>query len=228
MRRIKKIICFAILLILSLTGCGDKKKEPVLPPTRWGTEGTAIACLEKAYGFESAFEEADMVAHIKVGDWLSEDTENGGTFYEASVIKQYKGEEIKTFVLRQDGNSRVTLEDYPLFTYGNEVFVFCKKGTDYNKSPLYWSIGGFTTMLDVATTKSGETYFLARSGEFGRRTRALADDDSFRSELKEYISEKDPELTLTYGYPYIYSETTVSEWIAETLDKTTNSGRNNG
>ena len=113
----KKVIIYAIVLsILSLTlaGCAVRKDSPVLPPTRWGTKGTFDVQLEMAYGFESAFADADMVAHVRVGDWIDEDTDIYATYYEATVLHSYKGEETGNFVLTQDGCSEYTMGGYPL------------------------------------------------------------------------------------------------------------------
>lgn len=219
-RKISGFITLVMVLIL-LTGCGNKKEEPVLPPARTGTEGTASASLEKEYGFETAFEDADLVAHIRIGDWLAEDTDICSTFYNATVLQQYKGDGITDIVIKQSGDSRFTFEGYPLFTYGNELLVFCKKAVGLEYSNAYWIIGSFTTVLDAVTTESGDVYYMDRYGIMGSRSRGLA-NYAIRSdvgeELQEIIVAKDALLS-DMNYPYIYSAEDIKALATDKLQR---------
>lgn len=174
----KRFYAAALLFALALlfTACASPSGA-VLPPVRYGTKGTAQVSLEKAYTFETAYAEADMVAHVRIGNWLSEDNENGLTCYQAAVIKQYKGENLSQIVLKQDGSSQVTLKNYPLFTAGNEFLLFLKKGID---ADTYWIEGAYTTMLDVVADDSGEEYFIDRYGMLGETIKLDADTASQR------------------------------------------------
>lgn len=223
----KKFIgCFLILLMMStvlLTGCGDKKKGPVLPPTRLGTKGMSSASLEKEYGFESALMDADLVAHIRVGDWLSEKTESLITYYRADIIDKYKGDETGNIVLLQDGCSNVTFEGYPLFTHGNEVLVFCKSAVGVEYSNAYWIIGSFTTVLDAVTSESGEIYYMDRYGAFGDRSRELVNYESqtqLKAELKSSAMKKDSMVSdMEYNYSYIFKASDVEALVMKKLQK---------
>ena len=163
----KKCLCLimSLAMLLLLAGCATPSGDtPVLPPTRVGS-GKLSASLPKEYTFETATEEADVVARIRVGDWLSEDTYCYQTFYEATVLECFKGKLPKSFVLAQLGCSTGTFRDYPLFTSGNEFLVFLKKApedlgdikADYDS--LYWIFGHFSTLLDVAYDESGNRYY---------------------------------------------------------------------
>ena len=61
----------------------------ILPPSRIG-EGEFNVQLTKRYTFETAFAEADAVARVKVGNWLSEDRENYSTCFEAKTLQCFK------------------------------------------------------------------------------------------------------------------------------------------
>ena len=193
--------------ISALVACGKIRIQDgsivVLPPTRVGTMGIMKANLETEYTFESAFSEADMVAHIRIGNWKSEDSNIEATYYKATILHQYKGEPQKEIVLKQSGYSKYTA--YPLFTYGNELLVFCNKSE--TAKDRYWIIGSFTTVLDAATAASGELYFLDRYGILGERTEKLTNyisQPGLRSELKENVVKKDPFL-VDCRYSYIFA-----------------------
>ena len=87
----KKILSalLAALMLLSATACAAH--EPVLPPSRWG-EMQIRSMFERYYSVSDAFQEADAVARVKVGDWQGEDLRNWVTFFDASVQESYKGE----------------------------------------------------------------------------------------------------------------------------------------
>lgn len=145
------------------TNNNEGEKEIVLPPTRYG-KGISKASLAKGYTFESAFEDSDMVAIVRIGNWLGEKETSRITYFEADIIDIYKGEEIDNIVLYQDGNADSTLKGYPLFTYGNEILVFLNHITDPKFGDAYWIIGSYTTVFDVITTDSGDVYFSDRWG----------------------------------------------------------------
>ena len=145
-KRITCIVLVFVMLALSLTGCGKLKiqdgKVVVLPPVRVGKKNHLIKyTLDVDYDFESTFAEADFVAHVRIGNWLSEKKEGMSTRYKAEIIKCYKGDMAGKFTLVQSGSSWYTLPDYPLFTYGNEFLVFCKQYE--NKKNTYYIIGSF-------------------------------------------------------------------------------------
>ena len=59
----------AAVLLLSATACAAH--EPVLPPSRWG-EMQIRSMFERYYSISDAFQEADAVARVTVGDWQGE------------------------------------------------------------------------------------------------------------------------------------------------------------
>ena len=83
-----------------LTACSSRGTEP---PVRIG-EAIGEASLLRSYSAAEAFQEADAVALVRVGDWLGE--QDGGfpiTFYKAAVVKSYKGDLPREFTLMQNG-----------------------------------------------------------------------------------------------------------------------------
>ena len=62
-RRIFVLLLAGMLLLL--TACGGV----VRPPVRIG-EGTGHTCFSRPYSLTEAFEEADVVALVQVGNWL--------------------------------------------------------------------------------------------------------------------------------------------------------------
>ena len=140
----KKILSalLAAVLLLSVTACAAH--EPVLPPSRWG-EMQINSMFERYYSISDAFQAADAVARVKVGDWQGEDLRNWVTFFDASVQESYKGELPRNFTLVQGGCSEATSPDYPLFTSGTELLVFLR---DYDGSgEKYHPITDYNTVL---------------------------------------------------------------------------------
>lgn len=156
-RRIFTFLLAAALVLL--TACGGV----VRPPVRIG-EGTGNACFNRSFSLTEAFEEADVVALVQVGNWLGE--QDGGfpiTFYKAAVVKSYKGDLPREFTLMQNGGSAGTYEDYPLYTCGNELLVFLRKA-DADYPDAYQSVGSFSTVLYAADAVDGSRYFVDRFG----------------------------------------------------------------
>ena len=111
----------AALLLLSATACAAH--EPVLPPSRWG-EREAQGMLPRTYSLSEAYDAAEVVALVTVGDWLEEELITGRTFFRTTVQKVYKGDIPHEFVLAQEGCSTWTYRNYPVFTYGNQLLLF--------------------------------------------------------------------------------------------------------
>ena len=103
----KKILSalLAALMLLSATACAAH--EPVLPPSRWG-EGESQGMLPHTYSLSEAYDAAEVVALVTVGDWLEEELITGRTFFRTTVQKVYKGDIPHEFVLAQEGCSTWT------------------------------------------------------------------------------------------------------------------------
>lgn len=210
----KKFLCifFTITLLLSVSGCAtvsDERDTVVLPPSRIGTFGIQATFGDK-YTFESALSEADVVARIKVGNWLAEDINLYKTYYEATVLKCFKGSIPDTFTLLQDGCSAATMKTYPLFTSGNEILVFLKEATVTTYESPYWIIGSFTTLLDVSYDENGNRYYADRYGILGESIDInfnYAHENSVSNEVLAIAAVNDPIISeMQYAYPYIFSE----------------------
>ena len=59
--------------------------------------------FERYYSISDAFQEADAVARVTVGDWQGEDLHNWVTFFDADVQESYKG----TFPALHSGAGRL-------------------------------------------------------------------------------------------------------------------------
>lgn len=212
-------LCFTAMLLLFIAGCAQSSGESiVLPPTRTGSEGEFHASLYKHYTFNEAFSEADAVARIEVGNWLAEDNEIYKTYYEASVLQSYKGDMPESFTLFQDGNSSMTMEGYPLFTNGNELFLFLKKAINTDYENAYWIMGSFTTVLDVSYDETGERYYMDCYGIIGATmdiSNNYAVQGVLASRLHDYAASKDPDVADSrYRSSFIFSENDVDDLIS--------------
>lgn len=164
-RRIFTFLLAAALVLL--TACSSRGTEP---PVRIG-EATGNASFNRSYSLTEAFEEADVVALVQVGNWLGEKTEGFPyTYYEADALECYKGDIPAHFTLMQNGASTSTYEDYPLFTYGNQLLLFLRHSqTDWGEAYIqypgaYVNVCSFITTMYVANADDGSRCFVDRFG----------------------------------------------------------------
>ena len=223
----KKLTSLVISAIIALSGCSassDKlpvvtdENGAVLPPVRYLDDISCHWDLEKAYTFETAFSEAEVVARIKVGNWLSEDNDIDSTFFEAETLQCFKGDIPENFILKQEGSSEDIEDRFPLFTYGNELLLFLNKGSSdsyESKCPIkydtfYWIIGAFTTFLDISYDADGNRYYADRYNYFLGSTMNIPSNNAVYSEVYEYAVKSDPFLgslrNKEHYYSYIFSE----------------------
>ncbi len=190
----------SLVLILSLgfgTYYHTRPQEPkiVLPPCRIGSVEYE-ASISDIYDFKTTFEIVDAVAVIRIGNWLSEDTQNGVTYYEAEVIDRYKGNLKETIIIMQDGSSAGTVKGYPLFTHGDEMMLFLKRSVSGKYAEdCYWIFGSYARVLHIAEDKDGEKYvldvlgFLEEEAEEGTVTDI---SDFIREDVISNFYEADP------------------------------------
>lgn len=220
----KKKICFissVIVLALLLVGCFTERKNVVLPPLRESNNMEMTASLERHYTFEEAFEEADLVAHVQVGNWLGEGQYS--TYYETEIVEQYKGDSVNKIVLLQDGSSHGTYKGYPLFIYGNEMLVFLKQASNIGYDNAYWIIGAWTTLLDVIDDGNGNCYYVDRCGMLGETIDAtinVADDTNISKGLYENTLKKDKVVADIYSKSkYVYEKFNLDNLMIELENK---------
>ncbi len=156
------ILISMLVFLLSFFGCEKEPEEIVLPPKRVSTdEIMVVRATDTAYSFEDAFSYADTVAHVRIKNWLREDTEEQYTYYEAEIVELFKGDEKEEITVRQTGSSVCTLNGFPLFTYGNEMLMFLKE-----QDGAYTVYGYATKLFDAVRAEDGETYYISRDGGF--------------------------------------------------------------
>lgn len=191
----------------------------ILPPARID-EDTYNVSLVRDYTFETAFSTAETVARIKVGNWLSENNEIHSTYFEAAVLQCFKGDIPETFILKQDGSSVGTVKGYPLFTYGNELLLFLKKGSTTDYETVYWIIGAFTTVLDVSYDADGARYYTDSRNIMGVTMNISSNyvsQDDILSEVYASAVSSDPFIAditdKQHFYSHIFSEADVNKLI---------------
>ena len=180
----------AAVLLLSATACAAH--EPVLPPVRESQYPTH-SILAKYYDFQEAFQEADVVARVTVGDWQGEDLHNWVTFFDADVQESYKGDLPRHFTLVQGGCSEASSPNYPLFINGTELLVFLK---DYDSSgEKYHPITDYNTVLYAVYDENGHRYFLDSFGTMSAQDTCVPGRTMLNSaQLAEMTADTDPVL----------------------------------
>lgn len=213
MKRLLIVIMAFVSLALPCGCSSNRGHQAILPPVRTAESG-GQASLGKSFTFNTAFAEADAVARIEIGDWLGEDNWEedvplGSTYYNAKVLQCFKGNLSETFTLIQDGCSTWTLDNYPLFTAGNELLVFLSEAVGETHGNAYWIIGSFTTVLDVSYDRAGNRYYIDRTGMLGETVdaRNYAFDNSTYNEVSSRMSASDPLFEMaTQSNIYIFAE----------------------
>lgn len=168
----------------------------VLPPVRVSPDAQAEGRLYRAYTFQEGFEEAEIVAVIKIGNWLSETETHCGTFFEATPLMVYKGELSESFIFYQAGYSEATLMHWPLYSYGEEVLVFLKstKGMKvedtYGYKDFVYSIAAYATSFYIVQDDAGCSYIVDWIGEIGRSVpdaKNYAEDGRITGQLRKNL-----------------------------------------
>ena len=113
--------------------------------------------FERCYSVSDAFQEADAVARVKVGDW-----QGGGPAQLGHVLltrpfrSPTRGDLPRNFTLVQGGCSEATSPDYPLFTSGTELLVFLR---DYDGSGENITPSPTITRCCMSYDEAGGRYF---------------------------------------------------------------------
>ena len=209
-------LLLAVVMLFSLVGCAgeaEETEEIVVPPNRFGT---ASGSVSGPFSLEEAVVESDAVAHIRVGNWLGNKENSICSFFEAEVVQMFSGELPTDFVLQQEGCSDLIFERYPLFTYGNELFLFLKKvNGDLPYSDVYCVFGTFPTVFYIGRDSTGTPYAVPNSANY------MLDDEDLtnhaltsaatagalpRDSVRQSLAENDPEMWGETGtIPAMYS-----------------------
>lgn len=209
----------------------DTTPEPqisyVLPPVRTGAEQKVVdPKLGKGMTLESAVKLSEAVLLVRVGDWLGETDEQ--TLYECTVMEKLKGDIGEKFVLAQDGTSKATIPDYPLFTGGNELLVFLvpsKAQLDAvpEGEKVYELVGSYTTMFYSTALETGEDRYAVTRCEawLKRMPRDVPNMGSLNyliGTVYPTLAIKDP-IWLRYSpeYRMIYDYQTIADYIRSLL-----------
>lgn len=209
----KYVLLVVLGLVLLSSGCSSNVKYPPVRHTEIPVENHP----NETYTLTEAVSASDLVAHVKVGNWLAE--EDVATYYDASVVTTLKGKEIKNIILYQDGSSKGTFKGYPLFTYGNEMVLFLKELTGTNYNDAYWIIGAYTTIYDVVKdSDSGESYLIDRSHIMSESVVGLknyASDEKLCKSLGKKLTKDDEVWSDTYHpVKYIFSLSEFSAFLS--------------
>ncbi len=165
--------CLALIVAIGLL---YRQEKAVLPPVRTGAS-EARATLVQEYSLKEAFSQADLVAWLRIGNWLGD---NGHTTkFQAQILECYKGSAPDTILFFQSGSADATFKNYPLHTHGNEVLVFLSASSDTPNG--YFSIASFATDFDVVTDTDGKAYLRDK----GFMTQMLARDGITVQQVQE-------------------------------------------
>lgn len=207
----KKIL--SVILTLMLLFCLCACDSPVLPPERIGAGESHVHWIY--YGFSDMCKNSDVIAYVEIGNWLGESEYD--TFFEAKILKQYKGEALSTFTISQYGSSKITENGSPIFSHGNKIFVFLRKESSENFGEIF-SIPS-TYSLFYGEEYKGETYLISRSSFF-IDTIDVNPSPEHRREVIKKICDNDPYYQEDFFLSgYVYAEKDIEALIKSILEK---------
>lgn len=178
----------------------DVPKDAVQPPA-WNENSTGYsASLLKEYNFKTAYEEAEAVAIVTLGNWLSE-TETC-TFYEAKTEKVYKGNLPDSIVLYQWGSTN-NYSKLHRNLYGDRLLVFLVSDERFEYRPCYESLTPVADELIFACDSKGEAFIADPEGIISMVNRGSGIDqlrgmhdagENLISELCSYVKKTNPNI----------------------------------
>ncbi|MBR3297991.1 MAG: hypothetical protein IKI64_02185 [Clostridia bacterium] len=133
------LVVFTIALAIATKGFSHAKPEEDKPIEIFSEPKVRIANstrpseLIKNYSLEAFAKEADAIAWIRIGNWLGESETIGVSTFAAEVKEQIKGDlggKGSKITVLQEGTSKATLENYPIFTGGNDLVLFLKRAEE--------------------------------------------------------------------------------------------------
>lgn len=194
----------------------NTKEKDIYPPIRVSELNSRINSYE-TYTFETAIEASDVVAHVRIGNWLGEDLSY--TYYDAVIVEQFTGEKVDNIVIEQYGNSKRVYNRFPLFTKGNELLVFLRKKETTESDTVYEIIWDNGSTLYAVEDDEGNVYYWDRCGSLSvQSTNAITNIpmDLFTKKLVDKIVEADPYLAEdTYVNIYMYAKEEIKKLIEE-------------
>ncbi len=174
MKKILALTLAVLMLLPCLAACAEE--EPILPPVRESENPAKARYTLGNENLSTLFEEAEIIVRLRVGDWISDAYFDNFTCFKASVLEVYKGSVGSEIVLVQSGTTKRTYQEYPLFTYGEELLLFLKSMEthiaedklnnpdfdypDFEYKNAYSIVGGPLNVWNIATLKTGDTYIV--------------------------------------------------------------------
>jgi hypothetical protein len=164
----KFFIISVVSLIFILGGCKAQTAKDT--PHQVGQKGQFSASI-MSYNFEDSFNKADIVAQVKITEWLGETKDSFEmTTFKAKLEKTYKNDvadrDLKEIKLLQDGNSKYTVENFSLFKNNDKLVLFLKKATGEEvDDTTYWILGGYASVFRVINIE-GQDYAVKQVGDW--------------------------------------------------------------
>ncbi|OPX42282.1 hypothetical protein CLHUN_38030 [Ruminiclostridium hungatei] len=226
----KKILSFLILFsvsILTLSGCGSIEKEQAIKdtPHQIGLKGQMSASVI-GFNFDESYKEADIIAQIKITEWLGEvDEELERTIFKAKLEKTYKNNvnnNLKEINLIQTGNSNYTIKDNPLFKINDRLILYLAKAEMEGYGDVYYILGAHTGIFRIVNS-DGRDYVVKQVGNCPELSEAkvTADNSKIKSTLLKNITTDNP--VLFFSSPHdVFDETYDLEKMEKLIEKQKN------
>ncbi len=194
MKKIYGIIILLSMSMLVFNGCGSTEKQQVIThstqqvkqavkdtPRQVGKK-QYYASIE-AFEFDKSYEQADIIAQVKILEWLEEINDPYGemsTYFKAELEKTYKNSvdnDLKEIRLKQEGNSYHTSHVLPLFKNGDRLLLYLKKAVGEGKENTYWILGAYSGVFRIVNSE-GQDFVVKQVGDCPELSSALATEAS--------------------------------------------------
>jgi hypothetical protein len=179
-------IILAAALAVALAGCAnpaefaetEEQTGPRDTPQRIG-ESILEVSLNRTFTLEEAINFAELVVDITILGWLGEnEVAFGASYFSAKVNHTFKGEQFDVIEIAQLGNSRSTIDGFPLFKKGDRLLLSLYTWPEWDEEITdlsmeewnekykgrYYIVGSYIGVLDIWEYESS-LFILSRFDE---------------------------------------------------------------
>lgn len=213
----KTFLFLQVMLLLLLCSCHKTAYPPIRVP-----HGIVYLRYATYYTFDEAIEEASVIALIRIGSWLGENTSSLSTYYEADILKTYKGDPQKRVVIAQGGTSKSLFErNYLLFQAGNEFLLFLIEGEGNETHEAYYTILlDNWTLMDYVEDEKHDGYVVARTSRFRESISAELPTTGTTPAMRAYLYRDPIWETVNYGmFEFAYALADIEDYFHRQLSE---------
>ena len=194
-----------------------KAPDSALNYNRVGTDGIMFTSYYEFYSFSEVCKTSHSIVDLTIVDWLGEDDEGmPKTFFKAKINHSFKGalEKGDEILIRQDGNSKLSVEGFPLFSINDSIIAFLRCGSE---SDYYFLVNGDEYVCDIIEYER-EIFAVKRRGTFAE----LSSEKELAGEIvltiSDYAKNRDKTLFENNARDELYTQIFLMDDLIDILE----------